>query len=35
MLGPLLAARAPELEAKGLLVRGERREELLVLAGAA
>src|SRR5215217_46899 len=35
MLGPLLAARAPELEAKGLLARGERREELLVLAGAA
>ena len=34
-LGPLLAARAPELEAKGLLARGERREDLLVLAGAA
>src|SRR5215211_838489 len=34
-LGPLLAARAPELEAQGLLERGERREELLVLAGAA
>ena len=34
-LGPLLAARVPELEAKGLLARGERREELLVLAGAA
>ena len=34
-LGPLLAARAPELEAQGLLEHGERREELLVLAGAA
>ena len=34
-LGPLLAARAPELEEKGLLARGERGEELLVLAGAA
>jgi release factor glutamine methyltransferase len=32
---PLLAARAPELEAKGLLARGQRGEELLVLAGAA
>ena len=34
-LGPLLAARAPELEAQGLLPRGSRSEELLVLAGAA
>jgi release factor glutamine methyltransferase len=34
-LGRLLAARAPELEAKGLLARGERREELLVLSGGA
>jgi release factor glutamine methyltransferase len=34
-LGPLLSARAPELEAKGLLPRGARSEELLVLAGAA
>jgi release factor glutamine methyltransferase len=34
-LGPLLAARAPQLEAKGLLRRGERAEDLLVLAGAA
>jgi release factor glutamine methyltransferase len=34
-LGPLLAARAPQLEAKGLLARGERSEEVLVLAGAA
>jgi release factor glutamine methyltransferase len=32
-LGPLLAARAPELEAKGLLPRGARTEDLLVLAG--
>jgi release factor glutamine methyltransferase len=32
-LGPLLAARAPQLEAKGLLAPGERREELLVVAG--
>jgi release factor glutamine methyltransferase len=34
-LGPLLAARAPELESKGLLARGARSEDLLVLAGAA
>ena len=34
-LGPLLAARAPQLEAKGLLAAGERSEELLVVAGAA
>jgi release factor glutamine methyltransferase len=34
-LGPLLAARAPELEAKGLLAPGERTEEVLVLAGRA
>lgn len=34
-LGPLLATRAPQLEAKGMLARGERREDLLVLAGAA
>jgi release factor glutamine methyltransferase len=34
-LGPLLAARAPQLEAKGLLARGERSEELLVVSGAA
>jgi release factor glutamine methyltransferase len=34
-LGPLLAARAPELEAKGLLARGERSEDLLVVSGAA
>jgi release factor glutamine methyltransferase len=32
-LGPLLAARAPQLEASGLLPRGEREEELLVVAG--
>ena len=32
-LGPLLAARAPSLEAKGLLRPGERTEDLLVLAG--
>jgi release factor glutamine methyltransferase len=32
-LGPLLAARAPALEAKGLLERGERTEELLVVGG--
>jgi release factor glutamine methyltransferase len=30
-LGPLLSARAPELEAKGLLAPGERTEELLVV----
>ena len=34
-LGPLLAARAAELEAKGLLPPGARSEDLLVLAGAA
>jgi release factor glutamine methyltransferase len=34
-LGPLLSARAPELEAKGLLGRGVRSEDLLVLSGAA
>jgi release factor glutamine methyltransferase len=34
-LGPLLAARAPALEAEGLLARGERSEDLLVIAGAA
>ena len=34
-LGPLLAARAPELEARGLLAPGERGEDLLVVAGAA
>jgi release factor glutamine methyltransferase len=34
-LGPLLAARAPRLEARGLLAPGERSEELLVVAGAA
>jgi release factor glutamine methyltransferase len=32
-LGPPLAARAPQLEAKGLLARGRRSEELLVLTG--
>ena len=34
-LGPLLSARAPELEAQGLLPRGARSEDLLVLAGTA
>lgn len=34
-LGPLLAARAPELEAKGLLEPGVRSEDLLVVAGSA
>jgi len=34
-LGPLLSARAPELEAKGLLAPGERSEDILVVAGAA
>jgi release factor glutamine methyltransferase len=33
MLGPLLAARAPQLEARGLLAPGERGEDLLVVAG--
>jgi release factor glutamine methyltransferase len=30
-LGPLLAARAPQLEAKGLLARGARDEDVLVV----
>jgi release factor glutamine methyltransferase len=30
-LGPLLAARAPELEARGMLAPGERTEEVLVV----
>jgi release factor glutamine methyltransferase len=34
-LGPLLAARAPRLEERGLLAPGERSEDLLVVAGAA
>ena len=34
-LGPLLAARASRLEARGLLAPGERAEDLLVVAGAA
>jgi release factor glutamine methyltransferase len=34
-LGPLLAARAPQLEAKGLLAPGERSEDILVVAGEA
>ena len=34
-LGPLLAARAPRLEGRGLLPPGERSEDLLVVAGAA
>jgi len=34
-LGPLLRARAQELEARGLLAPGEREEELLVIAGRA
>jgi release factor glutamine methyltransferase len=34
-LGPLLAARAPRLEQRGLLPPGQRREDLLVVAGAA
>jgi release factor glutamine methyltransferase len=34
-LGPLLSARAPELERRGLLAPGEREEDLLVIAGAA
>jgi release factor glutamine methyltransferase len=33
-LGPLLAARAPRLEERGLLARGERSEDVLVVAGA-
>lgn len=34
-LGPLLAARAPLLEARGLLAPGERAEDLLVVRGVA
>ena len=34
-LGPLLSARAPGLEARGLLAPGDRSEELLVVAGVA
>ncbi len=34
-LGPLLAARAPQLERRGLLPPGERSEDVLVVAGAA
>jgi release factor glutamine methyltransferase len=34
-LGPLLQARASTLEERGLLAPGERREDLLVVAGAA
>lgn len=34
-LGPLLAARAKTLEERGLLAPGERREDLLIVAGAA
>jgi release factor glutamine methyltransferase len=34
-LGPLLAARAPRLEARGMLAPGERSEDLLVVAGTA
>ena len=34
-LGPLLSARAPDLEAKGLLAPGEGTEEVLVVAGRA
>jgi release factor glutamine methyltransferase len=34
-LGPLMRARAPELERRGLLQPGEREEELLVLRGLA
>jgi release factor glutamine methyltransferase len=34
-LGPLLAARAPLLEARGMLARGMRSEDLLVLSGTA
>ena len=33
-LGPLLAARAATLEERGLLEPGERREDLLIVAGA-
>jgi release factor glutamine methyltransferase len=34
-LGPLLTARAPLLEARGLLAPGEREEEIVVVRGAA
>jgi release factor glutamine methyltransferase len=34
-LGPLLTARAPLLEARGLLAPGEREEEMVVVRGAA
>jgi release factor glutamine methyltransferase len=34
-LGPLLAARAPRLEEKGLIARGAREEDVLVVAGVA
>jgi release factor glutamine methyltransferase len=34
-LGPLLTARAPRLEERGLLAPGERTEDLLVVTGAA
>jgi release factor glutamine methyltransferase len=34
-LGPLLSARRPELEARGLLAEGEREEDLLIVAGRA
>jgi release factor glutamine methyltransferase len=34
-LGPLLAARAPMLEARGMLAPGEREEEIVVVRGAA
>jgi release factor glutamine methyltransferase len=34
-LGPLLSARAPRLEQRGLLAPGERSEDLLVVAGSA
>ena len=34
-LGPLLAARAPQLERRGLIAPGERSEDILVVAGAA
>jgi hypothetical protein len=32
-LGPLLSARAPELEAKGMLEPGKRTEDILVVGG--
>jgi release factor glutamine methyltransferase len=34
-LGPLLTARAPMLEARGMLAPGEREEEIVVVRGAA